>query len=704
MAANSESTNDVVPMSLSVNNLKQEMSPLPDQAMYVQPNAKKRKYQMSPVMKNVCNDVVPHMLLDGQTHTHQLDETMYGGTLTIQDEEVSYGKLVFGKPDVFIAPLPDLFPLSGCDGKSNIYQSANILKRSFPFLNKVRRMRNIDKLVVGTTDISQLQKDVARDSKGIKVHLNVTYNDVKENEEPNRQSAIAPNEDPPLKSGNEQDIQKVDESLQEQPDDTKDSLFSGKEAVPESDYFGSDNERDVESGMGSPVFTVKQQLPCIPEEAEDESVGDTSNEVIAPTQINEKSNPITTVGLVEVQNLSSPIIPSGQVPREENTVTAEEGNESDSFQEDGQNMIFSENDATLNTSKDEDEIMKNEDLPQEDSIIHEDDAVPDCLNSSGTDSNVLNNPSASSLLHEHDEHVDDGDTISGDVPEMEHGNENVIYNQEVIKLNKDLNLERDIGSDCVIQAKGQSKVVVSVQSDLQKMKLVQKLFREAAAFKGWSLELTRIPLVQLERCDVEVITEKNYTQYVGTIDENLDVYLQGGEGSDPYIGDSQVPNQSPNATLNQPIPENDGPSLENLSQIPPASAAIKPKRTPSKLQLTKKQKGTDHDDIPPSPSQPKKPKKEPGMKPPTVKKEKSAGKKSEKLKDVPMEVKPSTSGIVKQTKQTKKSAKAKKSAVGNDDSGELLLESLMRSEQKENEDKSGDEFSMLLFCNFNFLK
>ena len=49
-AANSESTNDVVPMSLSVNNLKQEMSPLPDQAMYVRPNANKRKYQMSAVM------------------------------------------------------------------------------------------------------------------------------------------------------------------------------------------------------------------------------------------------------------------------------------------------------------------------------------------------------------------------------------------------------------------------------------------------------------------------------------------------------------------------------------------------------------------------------------------------------------------------------------------------------------------------------
>ena len=97
-------------------------------------------------------------------------------------------------------------------------------------------------------------------------------------------------------------------------------------------------------------------------------------------------------------------------------------------------------------------------------------------------------------MHEHDEHIGEGegDTISGDVPEKEPGIDN-IYNQEVIKLNKNLNLERDIGSDCVIQAKGQSKVVVSVQSDLEKMRLVQKLFREAAAFKGWSSELTHIP-------------------------------------------------------------------------------------------------------------------------------------------------------------------------------------------------------------------
>ena len=80
-------------------------------------------------------------MLDGETHIHDLDETMYGGTLTIKDKEVSYGEVVFGNPDVFFAPLPHMFPLSGNDGKTNMSASANVVKWSFPFLNKVRRMR-----------------------------------------------------------------------------------------------------------------------------------------------------------------------------------------------------------------------------------------------------------------------------------------------------------------------------------------------------------------------------------------------------------------------------------------------------------------------------------------------------------------------------------------------------------------------------------
>ena len=672
---------------------------------------------MSATMENFCAEVLPHMVSDGETHIHDLDETMYGGTLTVKDKEVSYGEVVFGKPDVFFAPIPHMFPLSGNDGKSNMF--ANAVKWSFPFLNKVRRMRSIDKLVAGTTDISQLQKDVVRDSKGMKGHLNLTYNDVKENEEPKVQSEVGTREEPPVKPANEENSDKVDE----RPDDTKDSLFSGKDdVVNESDYFGSENESDLACDMGSPVFTVKKPLPSTREEVKDESVCDTSNEVIAPTQMRESSDPISTVGLVEVDNLSSPVIPSGQVPAQETTVTAEEANAMDSSQDADDNIVCPDNAASPNTSKpDEDQIMDTVNAPQDESTINEEDAVPQTMNSSGIDSNVLSSPSPSSLLHEHDKHVGEGDTISGDVPEKEHGDDNVIYNQEVIKLNKDLNLERDIGSDCVIQAKGQSKLVVSVQSDLEKMRLVQKLFREAAACKGWSSELTRIPLVELEKCDVELITEKNYTRYVGTIDGNLDVYLQGGEGSEPYIGDSQEEDQSANAALNQPMDENDGPSLENLSQIPQRVPAVTPqpqivhdavkpvkpqtawKRTSNTSKLSKKQKVTHHDDMQPSEPQQKQSKKNAERKSPPIKKEKSAGKKSAKVKQEAMQVKPSTSGIPKQTK-SKKSAKSKISSVGDDeDSGELLLESLMRTEKMEEDDSNREEFSMLCFVICNVL-
>ena len=237
------------------------------------------------------------------------------------------------------------------------------------------------------------------------------------------------------------------------------------------------------------------------------------------------------------------------------------------------------------------------------------------------------------------------------------------------------------------------------------------------------MELTHIPLVELEKCDVELITEKNYTHYVGTIDGNLDVYLQGSEGSEPYTGDSQEEDQSANAVLNQPMDENDGPSLENLSQIPQPVPAVTPqpqivhdvvkpvkpqtarKRTSNTSKLSKKQKVTHHDDMQPSESQQKQSKKDAGKKSSAIKKEKSAGKKSAKVKQEPMEVKPTTSGIPKQTK-SKKSAKSKNSSVGGDeDSGELLLESLMCTEKMEEDGSNREEFSMLCFVIYNvFLK
>ena len=323
-------------------------------------------------METFCDDVLPHMVLDGQTHTHELDETMYGGTLTVGDKEVSYGEVVFGKSDLFLAPLPHMFPLSGHDGKTNMSAASNVVKWSFPFLNKVRRTSSIEKLLVGTTDISQMQRDVVLQSKGVKSHMNVSYNDVKENEEPNLQSEVVPQEESPVKAGNEEN----NEEVHEHPDDNKDSLFSGKDdAVNKSDYFGSENESDLESNMGSPVFTVKQKLPPIPEEVQDDSVCNTSNEVILPTQIKGNSDPISTVGLIEVDNLSSPVIPSGQVIHDENTFTAEEGNANDSSKDADDNIVCPENVETANTSKDdEDEIMSSENPVQDDSNINEEDA------------------------------------------------------------------------------------------------------------------------------------------------------------------------------------------------------------------------------------------------------------------------------------------------------------------------------------------
>ena len=57
----------------------------------------------------------------------------------------------------------------------------------------------------------------------------------------------------------------------------------------------------------------------------------------------ENSDPISTVGLMDVDNLSSPVIPSGQVPPQKTTMTAEEANAMDSSQDADDNIICPEN-------------------------------------------------------------------------------------------------------------------------------------------------------------------------------------------------------------------------------------------------------------------------------------------------------------------------------------------------------------------------
>ena len=95
------------------------------------------------------------------------------------------------------------------------------------------------------------------------------------------------------------------------------------------------------------------------------------------------------------------------------------------------------------------------------------------------------------------------------------------------------------------------------------------------------------------------------------------------KGLSPTLVTVRKKDQSANAALNQPMDENDGPSLENLSQIPQpvpavtlqpqiAHDAIKPvkpqtawKRTSNTSKLSKKQKVIHHDDMQPSESQQK---------------------------------------------------------------------------------------------------
>ena len=118
------------------------------------------------------------------------------------------------------------------------------------------------------------------------------------------------------------------------------------------------------------------------------------------------------------------------------------------------------------------------------------------------------------------------------------------------------------------------------------MKLVQKLFKESTCFKGWSSELQKIPLVELDRCKVELVTEKNYKRYITTVDGSLDVLLKGGDGADGM--DKEEPIQSVPAkqtshdnsdghdtTLNAPF-EEDEPTLESLSQVAHAKTGHQP--------------------------------------------------------------------------------------------------------------------------------
>ena len=67
------------------------LSPLAESPRFLRSTSNNKKYEPSKTMSTFLDDVLPHMVSDTVTHNHPLDESMYGGTLTLGGKEVSFG-------------------------------------------------------------------------------------------------------------------------------------------------------------------------------------------------------------------------------------------------------------------------------------------------------------------------------------------------------------------------------------------------------------------------------------------------------------------------------------------------------------------------------------------------------------------------------------------------------------------------------------
>ena len=662
-------------------------------------------------MTTFMDDVLLHMLSDMVTHTHTLDESMYGGTLTLGGQEVSFGQVMYGNSDTFAVPIPIMFSFIGGEGKNKNCTATNQIKSTFPYLNKARRLRSIGKFVAGTTDLTKLQEDVVLQCKSGKGHLNITVNEIQVPEEIISKPEMSAPDKSPDKLSDQENHPPLENAVEQKADDTKESLFSDHADHPqESDYFATENESAEDEGSASPVFRVNNNAEV-----------DTSNEVIGPTQVDSHPNAISTLGLVEVEALSSPIVQSAQPQHEENVVSTEHSNGHDSAQDDDENIDVPEegvDDSSINFPADDSSITNDDPFPFEKDITSHpflEYNIPQNereVDNTSIDSGIH---SSSSVQHEHDCGVDGNEHEHGvyGIGNEEVGgqdnivNEDVIYNQEVITLNHNMDVKKNLGSDCVVQAQGETKLVVSVQSNVEKMILVQKLFNESASFKGWSSELKKIPLVELDRCEVELVTDKNYTKYVTTVDGSLDVYLKGGEGAEAIDKKGQVQSVPATQTSNDNsdrdetslnAPFEDAPSLESQSQVAQAMTAQQPecddtkpaepprrptprKRTANTTKPSKKPKTSDNRK--PEASDAVQPKSPPTLKP--------------RRANV---VKPSKGPAQKPAKPKQPSA-SKKSAPSGDHEveSELLLEALMRSEKETDNRQTEQKFGMFqYFC------
>ena len=675
------------------------LSPLAESPRFLRGTSNNKKYEPSKTMSKFMDDVLPHMLSDTVTHNHPLDESMYGGTLTLGGKEVSFGQIMYGNSDSFTVPIPIMFSFIGAEGKNKNVTANNQIKSTFPYLNKARRLRSIGKFVAGTTDLTKLQEDVVLQCKSGKGHLNITVNDIPVSEELKSKPQMSDDEnDPP-----------VAEEVEQKADDTKESLFSEHADQPqESDYFATEHDSAEDEGSASPVFTVNNNADV-----------DTSNEVIGPTQVDNHPNPISTLGLVEVDALSSPILQSAQPQHEENVVSTEDSNGHNSAQDADDNIDVQEegvDDSSIYFPADDSSITNDDPFPFEKDITSQ--PFPEYnipqneqeVDNTSVDSGIH---SSSSVQHEHDFGVEGNEhgfygvrnEVVGDHDNIV--NEDVIYNQEVITLNKNMDVKKNLGSDCVVQAQGETKLVVSVQSNVEKMKLVQKLFKESASFKGWSSELKKIPLVELDRCDIELVTDKNYTKYVTTVDGSLDVYLKGGEGGEAIHEKGQVQSVPETQTSNDNSDRDetslnaafeDAPSLESQSQVAHAMTAQQPesddtkpaqplrrptarKRTANTTKPSKKSKTSDNRK--PEASDPVQPKSPPRIRP--------------RRANV---VKPSKGPAQKPANPKQPSATKNPVPSGDHEAeSELLLETLMRSEKQSDNGPKDQKFGMFqYFC------
>ena len=115
------------------------------------------------------------------------------------------------------------------------------------------------------------------------------------------------------KSSDEETKSILAEIEEKSANDTAESLFSWKAYdSEENDDFTTVNQNDGDEFMGSTELPMKKGSLSAHEYVKEEAEEDTSNEIIMTTQIDNSAYPLYTARLVDIDDISSSIIPSDQ--------------------------------------------------------------------------------------------------------------------------------------------------------------------------------------------------------------------------------------------------------------------------------------------------------------------------------------------------------------------------------------------------------